>query len=251
MDLRIVKIAAGIVCLGLLAALFLLSRLAGRIDDLEQKQLVHQQAFKQQADLVRSALQELDTKIEDSLDEIARLQVAVFPKSERSKILPQQLDRLEKGLYKLERDVEVRGRGTSTYNKTFTIYHLKTEIGTKEVSQVIHVGMATSGVTSIPLFYLDYDGDLAVDQDMMFEFVHFIPFGRLAAKSMDPRNSQAAYDAFQESYRSAEFTPVDRITNSGSKLVSGMWKFVEDQGEGLLKWIQNENQRKKNSTQTF
>ena len=125
-----------------------------------------------------------------------------------------------------------------TYKKNYTIYHLKTDVGSGESAQTIHVGMATSGMTSSPLFHLDYDGDLIVDQDMMFEFVHFIPFGRLAAKSMDPYNSQAAYNAFQESHRDSEFTPVERVTESGSKLVSGMWNFVEEQSEAILKWIQ-------------
>lgn len=247
------QILSGVLCVLLLVHMLLVNSLSRRLEELELQTDAIRADLKREQSLVRGALQEMNDQLTDGMEEIQRLRLILIPEEAqdlRRKYI-RDLARLKHGLYTLTRSVKLRKRGGGEYEQEVTIYHMKVDIGSGSSKTTINLGLATSGISTIPLFYLDYDGDVTVDQDMMFEFVHFIPFGRLIGKSMDPQNSQAVYDAFLHSHREAAFTPVEEIQESSGKLVGGLWKFVQEQSGAIIDWIQEKGAEEKKSEQRF
>ncbi|MCB0353778.1 MAG: hypothetical protein KDD64_09645, partial [Bdellovibrionales bacterium] len=99
------------------------------------------------------------------------------------------------------------------------------------------VGLALSGLTTTPQFYMDTEGDGIVDVAVMQEFVKFIPFGKVILKSLTEANAQATYNAFLGHHAEASFTPLEQIGGSESTIVRELWNFVQSKAEAIGKWL--------------
>ncbi len=145
---------------------------------------------------------------------------------------------LRTGLYVAELNVQVWNEArTRKVSKQFSLYHAREMVQGDGKPYPLNVGIAFSGLTSVPLFYIDYDNDGNIDLDIMQEFVYFLPGGRLLARSIDPARAQAVYEAFLHEQQNASYYSSDEIKNSGSKLSTQLWDFMHEKSSELGAWI--------------
>ncbi len=151
-----------------------------------------------------------------------------------AKFDPQQL---KPGLYVVEDEVRLQNiRRDGEFKEKFTIYHINAPLaGSKE--WILNVGLAISGVTTSPQFYIDYDGDGQIDMSMMYEFVSFVPFGNILAKSLSERNSQRVYDTFLRRVPLARYSSPTELQAEGGSYAAALWKFVDENGGSMLRWL--------------
>lgn len=146
------------------------------------------------------------------------------------------------GLYVLDQKIRLKSiSGHDYYSDEFTIYHIKTTIGSGHLSTTLNIGIAIGGLATMPQLYIDYNLDNKVDIDMMQQFVDLVPLGAVLKKSLNESNSQLVYNAFLENYRRAVFTSVDGISDSGHSLANEIWSFIDDQSDEILNWVAGAN----------
>jgi hypothetical protein len=150
--------------------------------------------------------------------------------------------RMQNGLYTV--DVNLTSPlpfGSPNNTKTYTVYHMKTEIDAGGYQHPIQVGIGIAGYLTAPLVYVDYDADGFVDQQMMHEMLTWLPFQKLFTTSIDPVKSQAIYSHFLKNQGSAKFTDTASISRHGNKLVYGLWKMIEEHSSDIRKLLEKNN----------
>jgi len=144
---------------------------------------------------------------------------------------------ITRGLYVLEREVSLPGDNGKRRTQNFTIYHIKSGVSRGDKSYNLNLGLAISGMTSAPVFYIDYTDSNTVNMDIMREFARLLPFGSLLAQRIDEKVSQHMYNAFLSSYREASYTGLEDIQSSGGRISRALWQFVEEQSGAIAEWI--------------
>lgn len=145
---------------------------------------------------------------------------------------------LKSGLYVLTQSINLPNYSSlGAQTREMSIYHLKAVLREGAPPVVLNFGVATSGYLSVPIFYFDYDEDGWVDMSMMRRFIGYIPFSGLLARTIDPRQSQAAYSALLNGLESAKFTPINKIREEGGKIGNSLLEFIEKDAERLTSWI--------------
>lgn len=139
------------------------------------------------------------------------------------------LPRLPSGLYQLTTSVPLDGS-----EKTFTIYHMKTEVSASGETYPLQIGVAISGYLSTPKVYVDIDSDGRVDQEAMYAVTAWLPLQQLYSGSINPSVSQKIYNSFILKHHDAEFMDVANISSHGSSLVKTIWQAVTEKGGELF-----------------
>lgn len=134
----------------------------------------------------------------------------------------------------------------STTDRSLTIYHLSATVAVDDFSRQLHMGVATTGLMSVPQIYIDYDNDGRVDMDLVRKvaepFFSFLPgAGWLLSDSIDPDASQEIYNAFMRDFGDAEFISLDNIAEDGGKMAQQLWQFIDNQSEELADWIRQKS----------
>lgn len=149
-----------------------------------------------------------------------------------------RLKKLPGGIYVTELSVRVLNEAkTRTVKKSFTLYHIKESVGKNPTAYDINIGLAFSGMASIPVFYMDYDQDGNIDLDIMQEFVELLPAGRLLAKAVDIVTAQAVYDTFLVNTAHSKYYSSSEIGDGTGKWGQELWIFVNSTSEQLSSWI--------------
>ena len=146
---------------------------------------------------------------------------------------------LRSGLYVVDLKVPVWNAARSArISQEVTLYHVRQVISGGRALYAINLGLAVSGLLTVPLFYIDYNRDGNIDLDMMQDFAALLPGGRLLARAVDARKAQYIYDAFLSDVSRARFYSSAHIAESGSAVSTELWQFVESQSGALAAWIE-------------
>lgn len=146
-------------------------------------------------------------------------------------------DSIQNGLYILEQEVTLKyPNRVGTYSRNFTLYHVRLGLGSGKLATAVNAGIAVAGVSN-PQFYIDYNGDNAIDHALMQEMVDFIPFSTLVARTMNEYNSQTMYNVFLDNHASAKHVTVDSIEQDANTVAKGLWIAINTQKDRIMEMI--------------
>ena len=149
---------------------------------------------------------------------------------------------IQNGLYILEREVTLKyPNRVGTYTRDFTLYHMRIAIGSGKLATAFNAGFATSGISN-PLFYMDYNGDNAIDHGLMQEMVDYVPFSAVVARTMNEYNSQTMYNVFLDHHASAKHVNVESIEEDAGTVAKGFWIAVNNQKDRIMEWVSQDKE---------
>jgi len=206
---------------------YLIFRLSSSLAELEQQH--------------DAATFELLMRIETLEQEVARISADLYAEDvsgeEIDFLTLARPEEITRGLYVLEREVSLRDSSGEVWAQSYTIYHIKSGVSRGDKSWNLNLGLAVSGMTSAPIFYMDYTDDNAVNMDIMKDFARLLPFGNLLAQRIDQQRSQQMYNAFLTSYRDASYTGLDDVQATGGRISRALVQFLEEQSGAIAEWI--------------
>ena len=141
---------------------------------------------------------------------------------------------LQNGLYILKVPVLLKNKkGELLPEREFEVYHIKYAFD----SRSLNIGIAVSGISKIPVFYMDYDSDGLVDLKLMEEFVAYIPMANLLKRAIEVQDAQAIYNSLCAQHEQAKFFPPELIQEKGGVLAGKMLDLIENHYQRLEDWV--------------
>jgi len=205
---------------------YLIFRLSSSLTELEQQHDAATFEFLMRIEALEHEVTRMSADLygEDSGEEIDFLTLA----------RPEEITR---GLYVLEREVSLRDSSGTVWAQNYTIYHIKSGVSRGDKSWNLNLGLAVSGMTTTPVFYMDYSDDNTVNMEIMKDFARLLPFGNVLARRIDQQTSQQMYNAFLTSYRDASYTGLDDVQATGGRISRALLQFLEEQSGAIAEWI--------------
>ena len=142
--------------------------------------------------------------------------------------------KLKSGVYTLLANVTLdRTFGEGSYKSEVTIHHIKTRLSQKGYAIDLNIGIATSGVASVPELYIDCDSDGKVDPEIMRDIIGLLPMGGLLGRAIiNEQHAQEYYSTFLRNTKKATYSPATEM-QSGT-LIADLWSSIQKQSDLIL-----------------
>ena len=229
------SIARGVSFLSFLAAVISLAGIGWIIYDSQQRHQESQAAIAALSEDLAASRKEV-ADLRKSMDELEALTGQLFESTQDSMARAAVIDRerldassLPDGLYTLTKTVELRyPRRSGTYTEKFNIVHAKQSYGEINDRKSVNIGFAYVLGFRAPQFYLDFNGDNAIDVKVMHDVVHALPMGSHLSQTLKEFNSQVIYNTFLRNYAEADYTSIKDVDKKAEGTARALWKVVND-----------------------
>lgn len=227
------RIARGIGLLSFLAALACLMGIgwlvySGHIQ--QRKQAAAIESLRDELGIVKEDLEAL----RQATNDLESLSVQILESAQVTTSRAAVLDRerldassLPDGLFTLKKAVTLRyPRRNGTFTETYTIYHVKQSYGSGPNRRSLNLGVAYVVGIRPPQFYVDLNGDNAIDLKLMHDVVHALPMGSNLSQTLNEYNSQVMYNTFLNHYEEADFVSVKDVDDKAEGMARTLWEVV-------------------------